>query len=156
MTTSRPSRPGLARTGAVLMAMADPIRRQLNGSRMGYQAGGPGISDVVVLALLMLGYILRTTDQLATVSAPARSRTHHAPQLRQPACAGARVRCLLQDRDERCYGIHARHDDLSARHPAPPATRPTVNQHVGPDLLVLPCEPRRGVARSFLMHLPRL
>src|SRR5258706_7596030 len=123
---------------------------------MGAQVGGRGTGAVMVWARLMVGSILRTADQPATVSAPARSHTHHAPQLRQPACAGARVRCLLQDRDERCYGIHARHDDLSARHPAPPATRPTVNQHVAPDLLVLPCEPRRGVARSFLMNLPRL
>ena len=72
---------------------------------MGYQAGGPGISDFVVLALLMLGYILRTTDQLATVSrarppassrrrlAPAGSRTHHAPQLRQPALAPRFAAC---------------------------------------------------------------
>ncbi len=170
---AEPGQPGHQFQARARRAVRRPHRRLVenrrlagsNGSRMGYQAGGPGISDVVVLALLMLGYILRTTDQLATVSraglpasrrqrsAPARSRTHHAPHLRQPACAVAQVRCLLQDRDERCYGIHARHDDLSAWHPAPPATRPTGNQHVAPDLLVLPCEPRRGVARSFLMHL---
>ncbi len=73
---------------------------------MGYQAGGPGISDVVVLALLMLGYILRTTDQLATVSRagsqpaaangphpPGAARTTHRTSASQPALAPRFAAC---------------------------------------------------------------
>ena len=67
----------------------------------------PGISDVVVLALFMLGYILRTTDQVATLSRarpqpaaasgthpPGAARTTHRSSASQPTPAPRFAACF--------------------------------------------------------------
>jgi len=83
------------------------------------EAGNPALA--LVLALFMAGYILWTTDQLASLSKAQGRRTRPQAGRGRPARAqagkcragpGTPVRRLLQDRDERCHGIHARHDDL--------------------------------------------